>query len=644
MQSNRMISSAFRGILTRFGYRPREPMTRMTRSGSLLHRLLNRASIQSFNWPFARATISMAEDRAQRRLAAIMVADVVGYSRLMEADEAGTLSVLKQRRKAILEPVVRARGGRIVKVMGDGALIEFASAVNAVTSAVELQHKIDEANEGLSTERRIVLRIGINLGDVIGEGSDIYGEGVNIAARLEPLADPGGICISAKVHEEVRGKIEASFDDLGERSLKNIERQVRVYRVRLGDSVTSTGPALALPNKPSIAVLPFENLSDDPEQEYFADGMVEEIITALSRTRWLFVIARNSSFAYKGRNVDVKQVGRELGVRYVLEGSVRKAANRVRITGQLIDARSGVHIWAERFDGALEDIFDLQDQVTANVVGAIAPKLEQAEIDRIKMKPTESLQAYDCYLRGLAGLHQWSRAGNDEALKHLYRAIELDPGFAAAYGIAARVYVQRNSGGWIDDPDGEFAEAERLARRAVDLGPDDAIALSGAGFALADMCEDPRGGAACVDKALALNPSLASAWLYSAWIRASMGEAPVALEHIARARRLSPHDPQSFSTHAAESLAYFIAGQYTEAFACAEASLQVKPDYLLALCLAAASAAHSGMQTEAGKMIPRALRLNPRLRISNILKIQPFHRRGDAAEWINGLHKAGLPE
>jgi adenylate cyclase len=372
--------------------------------------------------------------------------------------------------------------------------------------------------------------------------------------------------------------------------------------------------------------------------------MVEEIITALSRMRWLFVIARNSSFAYKGRNVDVKQVGRELGVRYVLEGSVRKAANRVRITGQLIDAASGVHIWAERFDGALEDIFDLQDQVTASVVGAIAPKLEQAEIDRIRLKPTESLQAYDCYLRGLAGLHQWSRAGNDEALRHLYRAIELDPSFAAAFGIAARVYVQRNSGGWIDEPEREFAEAERMARRAVDLGPDDAIALSGAGFALSDMCGDPRAGAACVDKALALNPSLASAWLYSAWIRASMGEASIALDHIARARRLSPHDPQSFSIHAAESLAHFIAGEHAEAFASAEASLQVKPDYLLALCLAAASAALLDMQPEAERQMSRVLRLNPKLRISNILPIQPFHRQGDATRWLDAMRKAGLPE
>jgi TolB-like protein len=578
----------------------------------------------------------------ERRLAAILAADVVGYSRLMGQDEAGTLAAMKAHRAEVVDPQIAEHKGRVFKATGDGVLAEFPSVVNAVACAVDIQRAVVARNADLPEDSRIQFRIGVNLGDVIIEGEDVFGDGVNVAARLESLAEPSSIYISAKVHEEVTGKIRASFDDLGERVLKNIKKPIHVYRVHSDERLIQA--SLALPDKPSIAVLPFENLSGDREQEYFADGVVEEIITALSRMRWLFVIARNSSFAYKGRNVDVKQVGRELGVRYVLEGSVRKSANRVRITGQLIDAATGVHIWAERFDGALEDIFDLQDQVTANVVGAIAPKLEQAEIDRIKMKSTESLQAYDCYLRGLAGLHQWSRADNDEALRHLYRAIELDPGFATAYGIAARVYVQRNSGGWINEPEREFAEAEKLARRAVHLGPDDAVALAGAGFALADLCGDPRAGAAFVDKALALNPSLASTWLYSAWIRASMGEAPIALEHISRARRLSPHDPQSFSFHAAESFAHFIAGQYAEAFACAESSMRDKPDYLLALCLAAASAAQSGMQVEAEKLMSRALRLNPRLQISDMVRIQTFHRQGDAAKWVDGLRKAGLPQ
>ena len=389
----------------------------------------------------------------ERRLAAVLIADVVGYSRLLEEDEAGTLAALAQQRASILEPIVSAHAGRIVKLMGDGVLIEFGSAVNAVAGALELQRRMAEANEPLPKTRQIILRIGINLGDVIGEGEDIYGEGVNIAARLEALAEPGGTCISAKVHEEVHGKLNCTFEDMGEQTIKNIARPVRAYRLRpdkVIDGASPGRPALSLPDKPSIAVLPFQNMSGDPEQEYFADGMVEDIITALSRLRWLFVIARNSSFTYKGRAVDVKQVGRELGVRYVLEGSVRKAGKRVRITGQLIDASTGAHLWADRFDGELADIFDLQDQVTASVVGAIAPKLEQAEIERAKRKPTESLDAYDYFLRGMAAFHQLTRPSNDEALALFSRAIELDPDFASAYGMAARCYLQRKGFGWVD--------------------------------------------------------------------------------------------------------------------------------------------------------------------------------------------------
>jgi adenylate cyclase len=581
-----------------------------------------------------------------RRLAAIVVADVVGFSRLMAADEAGTLAALLERRKTILEPLVKANGGRIVKVMGDGVLVEFASAVKAVEAGLALQERFAAANGELPEDKRIWLRIGINLGEVVGEGSDIYGDGVNIAARLEALAEPGGICISAKVHDEVNGKVGGSFVDLGPQRLRNIDTPVRVYGVR--DGVTATSdfgrPALTLPDKPSIAAMPFHNLSGDPEQDYFADGIVEEIITALSRFHGLFVIARNSSFIYKGKAVDVKQAGRELGVRYILEGSVRKAAGRLRISGQLIDAATGAHLWADRFDGGLEDIFDLQDQVTAKVVGAIAPKLEQAEIERTRLKPTESYSAYDCYLRGTVGLHQWSRAANDDALSNLYRAIEIDPGYATAYGLAARVYVQRNSGGWIVDPVREFEETERLARRAVDLGPDDAVALSNAAFALADMCKDAQSGIAHIDKALELNPSLATAWLHSGWIRASVGQSDTALDHLARMRRLSPHDPMAYSMYGATSLAYFVSGRYLEGFASGEAAMRSKPDYLLGLCLTAANGTHASREAEARKAVAHALRLYPHLRISSIVTLQHFYREDDAARWLDGLRKAGLPE
>ena len=351
----------------------------------------------------------MVEARVERRLAAILAADVTGYSRLMGIDEEGTLAALKACRRELIDPKIVEHHGRIVKTTGDGALVEFASAVDALRCAMEIQRAMTQRSAEVPEDRRIEFRIGINVGDIIIDEGDIYGDGVNIAARLETLASPGAICLSDNAYQQIKGKLDFDITDMGEQQLKNIAQPTRVYGVRFGS--TAARPVLALPDKPSIAVLPFQNMSGDPEQEYFADGMVEDIITALSRIRWLFVIARNSSFTYKGRAVDVKQVGRELGVRYVLEGSVRKAANRVRITGQLIDAGTGAHLWADRFDGGLEDIFDLQDQVTTRVVGAIAPTLEQAEIERAKRKPTESLDAYDYFLRGMASVHRVDQGG-----------------------------------------------------------------------------------------------------------------------------------------------------------------------------------------------------------------------------------------
>jgi adenylate cyclase len=477
---------------------------------------------------------------------------------------------------------------------------------------------------------------------------DLFGTAVNIAARLESVADPGGIVVSSAIRDAVTGKLPASFADLGVKTLKNIDEPVRVYALSASrpTSVQTSRAmaALPLPEKPSIAVLPFENLSGDREQEYFADGMVEEIITALSRFRGLFVIARNSSFTYKGRAVDVKQVGRDLGVRYVLEGSVRKAGGRVRITGQLIDAFSGAHLWADRFDGALEDIFDLQDQVTARVVSAIAPKIEEAEIERVRRKPTESLDAYDHYLRGMVGFHKWSREGNEEALSHFYDAIQLDPNYAAAYGMAARVYTQRNSGGWIKDPAYEFAETERLANKAADIGRDDAVALSTAGFALSDVVGQVEEGDALVDRALSLNPNLSWAWLYSCWIKTSLGEPEAALERIAKATRLSPNDPQTFSFLAATAMAQLFAGHFTEAYSSAEAAIRQRPGFLLYLCIAAVSAALAGRIPQAQKAVKLMLQLNPTLRISDIAALVPILRSEDAAKWVEGLRKAGVPE
>jgi TolB-like protein/class 3 adenylate cyclase len=365
--------------------------------------------------------IFMAEARVERRLAAILAADVAGYSRLMSIDEEGTLAALKAYRRELIDPKIAEYHGRIVKTTGDGALVEFASAVDAVRCAMEIQHTLTERTAAIPENRRIEFRIGINVGDIIIDEGDIYSDRVNVAVRVETLASPGAICLSDNAYQQIKGKLALDVSDMGEQQLKNIPQPVRIYSIRLDG--TAAHPVLTLPDKPSIAVLPFQNMSGDPEQDYFADGVVEEIITALSHFRQLFVIARNSSFTYKGRAVDVKQVGRELGVRYVLEGSVRKATNRLRITAQLIDAATGAHLWADRFEGMLEDIFDLQDRVTVSVVSAIAPKVEQAEIERAKRKPTESLDAYDYFLRGTASLHQeGSKEAISEALRLFNRA------------------------------------------------------------------------------------------------------------------------------------------------------------------------------------------------------------------------------
>jgi len=585
----------------------------------------------------------------QRRLAAVLAADVVGYSRLMGADEAGTLVRLKSLRRELVQPRITERKGRIVKLMGDGLLAEFPSAVEAVQCAVDIQHAMTRRETDFPDDRRIELRIGVNLGDIIIEGSDIYGDGVNVAARLEGLSEPGGLCISDMVYQNVLGRLDSSFEDLGEQALKNIKRKVHVWKWSgkfSGDPsrTARSRTVLPLPDKPSIAVLPFTNMSGDPEQEYFADGMVEEIITALSRMRWLFVIARNSSFTYKGRAVDVRQVGRELGVRYVLEGSVRKAGNQVRITGQLIDAASGVHLWADHFDETLENVFDLQDQVTASVVGAIAPTLEQAEIERTKRKPTESLDAYDYFLRGMACVHRWTREGNDEALRHFARAVELDPEFAAAYGMAARCYSQRMVSGWVDDRQRETAEAERLAKRAATLGKDDAVALSAAGMTLAYVVGDLDGGAALIDRGLALNPNLALAGLFRGWVSVWLGEPEVAIESAARAMRLSPNDPQVYNMQAAIASAHFIAGRYTEASSWAESAAREQPNHLIATCIVAASGALAGRLTEAREAVARLSQLEPKLRISNLKDLVPLRRSEDLARLAEGLRKAGLPD
>ena len=591
-----------------------------------------------------------------RKLAAVLAADVVGFSRLTGADEDRTLARLRALRSDLIDPTIAVYKGRVVKRTGDGAIVEFRSVVEAVRCGIEIQSSMIERNAGLPPERRIEFRIGIHLGDVVEESDgDLMGDGVNIAARLEGVAQPGAICLSEDAYRQVKSRLDLAISDLGQTELKNIAEPMHIYSLQFGGAVTAKpaalkgtatppAPGLTLPDKPSIAVLPFQNMSGDPDQEYFADGTVEDIITALSRFRQLFVIARNSSFVYKGRAVDVKQVSRELGVRYVLEGSVRKAANRIRITAQLIDAPTAVHLWAERFDGGLEDIFDLQDRITERVVGEIAPKLEQAEIERAKRKPTDSLDAYDYYLRGRENLNRGTRDATDEALSQFYQAIQIDPDFAAAYAMAAWCHFWRKVNGWMTDRSQETAQGARLARRAVELGDDDAVALTRSGHALGHLAGDLDGGIAVVDRALMLNPNLASAWFLGGFLRVWNGEPGTATEYFERAMRFSPLDPEMYRMQAGMAMTHLLEGRFDSASSWAEKAFRHLPSFLMVVGVVAASHALAGRQDEAQRAVDHLRQLDPTLRLCNLADWLPFRRTKDRAMFADGLQKAGLPD
>jgi adenylate cyclase len=571
-----------------------------------------------------------------RRLAAILAADIAGYSRLVGLDEEGTGARLQALRREVIDPAIAEHKGRIVKTTGDGLLVEFSSVVDALRSAIAMQRQLNAHGAELPAERRIAFRFGINLGDIVVEGDDILGDGVNIAARLEGIAEPGGICISEDAFRQVHGKVEAEFADLGEQSLKNIARPIRVYRVfptRLPEAQPPA--ALPLPDKPSIAVLPFQNISGDPEQEYFADGMVEEIITALSRIRWLFVIARNSSFTYKGQTVDVKQVGRELGVRYVLEGSVRKAGGRVRITAQLIDAASGAHLWADRFDGSLEEVFELQDKVAVSVAGVIEPALQAAEMRRSAARPTTDLGAYDLYLRALAAFYPRTKERILEALGLLERAIAIDRHYGPALVWAANCHRTLVRDGWAEEPETSRRTGIDLARRALEAGENDPRILADAANALALFGEDIGSLIGLVDRALALNPSFARGWFVSGLLRVFAGQPDLAIEHLETAQRLNPREHVG-TLLSAMGLAYFFRHRFDEAAATLLLAIHDHPGFPSSYRHLAACYAHMGRLEEARAIVARLRAITPLVVPSE----SPFRNPDDRELWLSGLRLA----
>jgi TolB-like protein/class 3 adenylate cyclase len=589
-------------------------------------------------------------ERVERRLAAVLAADVAGYSRLMGRDEEGTLANLKSSRRTLIDPAVAAHRGRIVKTTGDGILVEFASAVDAARCAVEVQRGMAKQNADVPPEVRIEFRIGIHVGDIIFDDNDIFGDGVNIAARLEGIAEPGGICISDDAQRQIRGKVDIVFEDMGLQTLKNIAEPMRAWRMRIDASSSPAAPTkppagaaqpLALPDKPSIAVLPFQNMSGDPEQEYFADGMVEDIITALSRFKSLFVIARNSSFTYKGKAVDIKQVGRELGVRYVLEGSVRKAGNRVRITGQLIEAATGRHLWADKFDGALEDVFGLQDQITTSVVGLIAPTLEATEIERAKQKPTDRLDSYDFYLRGMALANRLRSL--PEAREFFKKAFEQDPEYGAAYAMAASTLMWQQSVSGVPLSAEMRSEGIRLAHRASAVGSDDAVALARSGHVLTYLGHEYDRGASMVEQAVALNPNLAMAWHARGWVSLMCGDGERSVDSFDRMIRLSPLDPLRIGAWNGSAFALFLLRRYEEGCAVAMKSIQFAANAhtLGALIVNLVGA---GRDVEAREAVAQLVKLQPDFRASHVQEAFPVRSADERNRMATALREAGLPD
>jgi adenylate cyclase len=596
----------------------------------------------------AREENRVVEARVDRRLAAILAVDIAGYSRLMGANEEGTLRQLKEHRKELIDPKITEHRGRIVKTSGDGMLVEFVSVVDAVRCAVDVQRGMIERNAKLPVESRIQFRVGINVGDIISDDNDIYGDGVNVAARLEALAEPGGICVSRNIHDQVRDKLSFSFEDIGEQVFKNIARSIGVHRVSLAENAPLTvlkstaaaqKPELASSDRPSLAVLPFANMSGDPEQEYFADGISEDIITGLSKLRWFFVIARNSSFAYKGKTADVKRAARELGVRYVLEGSVRKSGNRVRITAQLIDAATGNHIWADHYDGNLTDIFALQDEITEKVVAAIEPRLLEAEGIRSQNRSPEDLGAWDMVIQANSLFWRLTKAETETAIETLRRAVQRYPEYAPARSMLAFVLLISGYLGWgLMDP--QLKEAATLAGRAAELDDSDPWAHLALGF-VAFVRRRTNVATAEFRRALALNPNFAAAHGYLGWTLAFDGQADQAITHLEEAIRLSPHDPQNAIFNTGLAVAHYLEGRYTDAVEYSRKTLQQRSAFTAGHRIYCASLAQDGQIDEAREALARLKEMHPDLSIAWIERHVPY-TPGPMAKFLEGMRKAGL--
>jgi adenylate cyclase len=585
----------------------------------------------------------MDEDTSiRRRLAAILAADIAGYSRLMGQDEAGTVRDLKGHQAVIL-PLVGRHGGRIIDTAGDGILAEFPSVIGATECAVEIQTVMTARNRDVPEHRRMLFRIGINLGDVIHDETRIYGDGINVAARLEALAEPGGVLVSHAVHDQVRDRLDLAFETLGERELKNIARPVRIYRLLTpaeSQAAPVPGAPLPLPDKPSIAVLPFANMSGDPEQAHFADGIAEDIITGLSRLRWLFVIARNSSFTYKGRNVDVRQIGRELGVRYVLEGSVRKGGNRIRITGQLVEAETGNHLWAERYDRAPEDVFAIQDEITESVIGCIQPEVYAAEHDRLKRKPPQSLDAWESFVRGMFLYSQHSDASTKEALNMLDRAVELDRSYAQAHGLRAVCLAWRAIQGW-ENRDAAFAKAAEGADRAVTCDPQEPWAYLAHGFIAVPKRRDSETVAA-FSRAIDASPNFAYAHGLLGAAHAFGGRPDQAIACIDRGVRLSPRDIFGEEYQLYYAFAHFQAGRYAEAASAAHRAIQQRPGHPVLYIMAAASYGLAGETDKAQRAITQLIDLVPNISAADLEDNFVYCQREDRRRLAMGLRAGGL--